>query len=822
LWPSDLIVAYIKFFSVAPHARFFHNALPDRPLGLEHASFRLFRGSLGRWLTHGLIQTKSPRWQKFFYSWLQTKRGCAPMDETDIVGAFKKHKKALTHPPESEFPEEFQFRAQVCLDELLQKANFEIPRSVEYEMSHNACNTYGRAQGGQIQAVQAAFATILPTDRDIYRVSQYITKPENPVGHEFFASIFDSEDYQFGNQLYDQGDLADIMLSFLDDRIVQRPHSEIFGLDNRGKIVVGGWLGVPTPIDSVRKVNSHEDSERAIKTFPMIDMTLLVSAATHACNDTVKVAPILEPLKVRLVSKGDPLTYAASMPMQKQMHSFLKRKPQFSLIGKPVEPANFEFLSQHRTSRLIANDPRCPGEWVWNSGDYSAATDGLDIRFTKQIFETLLTKIDDSDASIVQTWKQVLRHVLYEQTLEYPGKPSQIRKDGLLPGRQQNGQLMGSTLSFPVLCIANLVCYWLALEDYINELNYYKWERSTSKRKKPFQRRHLRFSELAVLINGDDILFMMNKFLRTFWLRRIEEVGFKLSPGKSLEHEFLATVNSQQWRFLCKDRLEPATGVWDYIPYFTVGLLVEGSAAKVKSSDPVHDLGAAWNAIRPTSFSQIQALSRFLSLHRDEIRHTTKDGLLNLFASNQNYGLGWELPIALPGEQAWEYHWTRLQRYIAHRYNLRNLGKIGVKPSRGAIEVVYKTFDGREYPYTYPNQDESEVSDLYLAVPKQEEPAVPSEWSYEYELIPEQKSRQNCSPDRFNFFEKYSGEGLSVHKKWCHPRIKGWRKILRNQASWPDQLLAKGSEMQMEIDYLPVRHRVDGLRALGKPDVSNE
>jgi hypothetical protein len=91
----------------------------------------------------------------------------------------------------------------------------------------------------------------------------------------------------------------------------------------------------------------------------------------------------------------------------------------------------------------------------------------------------------------------------------------------------KNGQLMGSILSFPVLCAINLASYWCALEEYTGCT--YKKE------------------ELPCLINGDDILFKSNDAFYTVWQKWITKAGFTLSVGKNYISPHFITVNSESW-----------------------------------------------------------------------------------------------------------------------------------------------------------------------------------------------------------------------------------------------------------------------------------
>ena len=118
--------------------------------------------------------------------------------------------------------------------------------------------------------------------------------------------------------------------------------------------------------------------------------------------------------------------------------------------------------------------------------------------------------------------------MLYEQLLlHYP-------KDGPTATLQTDGQLMGSNLSFPILCVINLIGYWTTLEEYTG----------------------LRFEPncLPVLVNGDDILFRIPKprpddphTFYELWNKNITLFGFELSVGKNYIHDRVFTVNSECW-----------------------------------------------------------------------------------------------------------------------------------------------------------------------------------------------------------------------------------------------------------------------------------
>jgi hypothetical protein len=90
--------------------------------------------------------------------------------------------------------------------------------------------------------------------------------------------------------------------------------------------------------------------------------------------------------------------------------------------------------------------------------------------------------------------------------------------------RQNTGQLMGSPLSFPLLCAINFICYWLSIEEYTGAI--------------------IKLEECPVRVNGDDIIFRSNTEHYAIWKRYISEVGFTLSLGKNYIHSTILTINS--------------------------------------------------------------------------------------------------------------------------------------------------------------------------------------------------------------------------------------------------------------------------------------
>jgi hypothetical protein len=207
----------------------------------------------------------------------------------------------------------------------------------------------------------------------------------------------------------------------------------------------------------------------------------------------VRVVPIVEPLKVRTITAGIGETFCLK-PFQRAMWEAMGLEPQFVLT--------------HGTNNLNTAvkrlyDSSVPGS-VWISGDYSAATDSFAIEASKALLQGILESIDHEPT---KRWamKEISPHLLV-----YPGS------SGLTPVLQESGQLMGSLLSFPLLCLLN---------DCTAQ-----------------------FSGLTpdqYLINGDDILIRAPKKFYPIWKKQVQEFGLELSLGKNYVHPRFGTVNSQ-------------------------------------------------------------------------------------------------------------------------------------------------------------------------------------------------------------------------------------------------------------------------------------
>jgi hypothetical protein len=222
------------------------------------------------------------------------------------------------------------------------------------------------------------------------------------------------------------------------------------------------------------------------------------------------IQAVLEPLKVRVISKGNAVPYYASKRLQKALHGVMRHMPCFKLIGGPLGATDL--------FDLAANPVKTgTGQLEWFSIDYSAATDRLSARLSASILSFLT---EGQDEAMQNVWRAVLAPHFCKYPFPYD--------ETVLPVQQVNGQLMGSILSFPILCLANLGLYLETIKEDVRPL--------ASKLK-------------GVLVNGDDMLYVAPSSL---WEKHIANglrVGLTMSPGKAYHHSVYANANSACYHF---------------------------------------------------------------------------------------------------------------------------------------------------------------------------------------------------------------------------------------------------------------------------------
>jgi len=341
---------------------------------------------------------------------------------------------------------------------------------------------------------------------------------------------------------------------------------------------------------------------------------------------TAKVSPILEPLKCRLITKGEGICYQAAMPLQHALWKHLSKMPCFELIGCPLDGSHLAGLLQ-REDRLGHTDSK---EQLWVSGDYSAATDGLSQQINSCCIEEAMRCVGATDLE-----KRVWSRVLGNHWINYPSDMVMCY-EGLGPFEQTNGQLMGSPLSFPVLCSINLAAFWLAYEEFYNTT--VEDPRS-----------------LPVLVNGDDILFRASTDFYKVWQKWISLAGFTLSVGKNYINRDVLTVNSEC--FLHVNQGNSAES-FRKVGFLNPGLLFPYKCGKRPENHEtpwIEKVNRVVNECSDPSYCH----KRVLHYWKEEIAWQTDNGRYSL-VGDQRFG------CCGLSTRGWQGYHTRFQQLLAH------------------------------------------------------------------------------------------------------------------------------------------------------------
>lgn len=261
-----------------------------------------------------------------------------------------------------------------------------------------------------------------------------------------------------------------------------------------------------SPQDEIFLNSSVEDCP-----FPVDkrDHTLLVRFPGAPPRDPPKVKPVAlsEPLKVRMITAAESDTKCLQ-PLQRALWQALSFFPEMCLTNgvKDLESFTDETLPWiYRIECVIKRilSLHDDEDDLWLSGDYTAATDNLPMWVTDALIQGILKHINHLPTKLWAEWECSPHDILYQDI--HGGK-----------ARQTSGQLMGSLLSFPLLCLAN----------YFTLINS-GFERS------------------QFLVNGDDVAARGKKEQIDKWRSLAPRIGLSLSVGKNfIDHDFV-TINSQ-------------------------------------------------------------------------------------------------------------------------------------------------------------------------------------------------------------------------------------------------------------------------------------
>lgn len=204
---------------------------------------------------------------------------------------------------------------------------------------------------------------------------------------------------------------------------------------------------------------------------------------------------IAEPLKVRMITKSEANCWVLK-PLQKAMLKQLTEMC-FRPCHKPINEEDLNEILGNKEGKLL-------------SGDYTSATDGLHMDFSQQAMSVLSEELRVLGKTEMADWVDWEGGV---HTIYYPSNR------GLEPVVQTNGQLMGSLLSFPVLCMANAFTLHKATDKTLDQI--------------------------PALFHGDDVAAILSEEEILRWKEFSKTIGLELSIGKNYVSDKWLSIDSQ-------------------------------------------------------------------------------------------------------------------------------------------------------------------------------------------------------------------------------------------------------------------------------------
>jgi len=268
---------------------------------------------------------------------------------------------------------------------------------------------------------------------------------------------------------------------------------------------------------------------------------------------------LAEALKIRVISKGPPKHYFCLKPIQKLMWRTLKSHPTFELIGKKIDS---DIINSVAKGELYDDE-----EFV--NGDYVASTDNLYSWVSETILDELrlIWTLDGGffpDELYVMMKNSLTRHIFVKVVKTDTGEKLEVRM------KQKMGQLMGSIISFPFLCLANA-----ALCRFSMEID---------------QGCELYLEQCRLRVNGDDCILVGNKHplwgLFAIWEQVTHMGGLNTSAGKTYHSKF-AVINSRRFDY------DPSSRSWIEQKFVNLGILFGmcRSAAGEQTKKWIGDIG---------------------------------------------------------------------------------------------------------------------------------------------------------------------------------------------------------------------------------------
>jgi len=508
---------HAKSMLACPLARYLGNLLPTAP---SHG-YLLFTGRVKRWLDCR-IKIFSRSNTHLWYSWFQGKRSALPASEGLISKTYDEHFRTLTHDDEGDdttinriFANPDFRRTMECVRTAFMLNLNKNCDFVTCQPSTSASFENTRSKGGQ----QATLREICGLEEFDYTDSNFINKFITCTKKVLLAS--DSPNGRSTLAYDDEWETEEeICISSKMIRIGSwEPTDELHSMIWKGILYKGKEIYYGTCVEN-RFHPDYNWGDTLKKAYQDFDNEKVLNATIQG---------VLEPLKIRVISKGESLPYYIMKPYQKALHSAMRDMSCFRLIGRTLSPTDLIDLKKHANY-----------DDEWFSVDYSGATDGLSWKYSGRIFRYLIALLPERD-------RKIAMQVLGPHNLHYPDATTGKKIER---GVMRTGQLMGSILSFPILCLANLGVYLSVMEEHNKFMSFdQKLEH--------------------VLINGDDMLYAAPASLWDSHIEVAAKVGLKMSVGKAYHHRAYANINSVSFHYNIRDHLNTPY----QIDFLNVGLI---------------------------------------------------------------------------------------------------------------------------------------------------------------------------------------------------------------------------------------------------------
>jgi hypothetical protein len=277
---------------------------------------------------------------------------------------------------------------------------------------------------------------------------------------------------------------------------------------------------------------------------------------------------------------------------------------------RPLHTTLYDYLGRYKwllrgeekASRF--KDFVCKEGELFVSGDYESATDNLNPYVQKEILRLLL-----QNTRHVPNEVRRLAFSSLSLNLLDPSDPNQMRFV-----EQQNGQMMGNLLSFPLLCLVNYLTFRFLIRD----------------------------SNVPVKVNGDDIVFRARPEMAKRWMEGVQCSGLVLSKGKTLVDRRYFTLNSSLFQSgACKVLA---------IPFIRSKALFGLQSEEL----PYSSIGGRFRSFAPGYFGRRRVLLRAVFLRENS-------GWINQSCRSLCRGLG--VPVQ-SGELKESGLWARELRYL--------------------------------------------------------------------------------------------------------------------------------------------------------------